>query len=103
MILRVVKMEVDPNNLDPFKRFMSNLSEEKSKMDGCVHHDFFSDKNFVNVYYSYTIWENVSYLKKYKKTPLFIEVKKVLRGLCQSEPYAWTIENVFKTDSQHEE
>jgi quinol monooxygenase YgiN len=96
-------MEVDPDKIEPFKRFMGILSEEKQKMEGCVHHDFFSDKQYVNVYYSYTIWESQTYLKKYKKNPLFKEVTKTLTSLCLAEPHAWTVENVFNTSSGHEE
>lgn len=103
MILRIVKMEVDPHKLEIFNLFMKNLSEEKTKLEGCVHHDFFCDKKYINVYYSYTIWENVTFLKKYKKTPLFKEVVKTLKSLCMDEPYAWTVENILKTDSGHEE
>jgi hypothetical protein len=95
MILRVVKMVVDQNKIDIFNNFMSNLSTEKEGMDGCVHHDFFSNKQFRNVFYSYTIWESEKYLNKYRKSMLFKEVTTTLRSLCLSEPAAWTVENVF--------
>lgn len=103
MILRIVKMEVDPQKLEIFELFMKNLSEEKAKLDGCVHHDFFCDKNYVNLFYSYTIWENLTYLKKYKKTPLFKEVVKTLKMLCSTEPSAWTVENLIKPPTSHED
>jgi len=103
MILRIVKMEVDPHKIEIFNMFMNNLTDEKSRLEGCVHHDFFCDKKFINVYYSYTIWENVLNLKKYKKTPLFKEVVKTLKSLCMNEPYAWTVENLIKTGLSDEE
>ena len=103
MILRIVKMEVDPQKLEIFNHFMKNLNEEKVKLEGCVHHDHFPEKKFVNVYYSYTIWENVNYLKKYKKSPLFKEVVKTLKSLCMTEPYAWTVENIIEQKSGNEE
>jgi len=102
MILRIVKMEVAPDKLEDFKRFMTNLSEEKIKQKGCVHHDFFSDKQYDNVYFQYTIWERTSDLKKYKSTPLFKEVVKTLSNLCLVAPYAWTVENVFNKENINE-
>jgi quinol monooxygenase YgiN len=95
MILRVVKMVVDQNKIDVFNHFMSNVKMEKIKLEGCVHYDHFGDKQYQNVFYSYTIWESERYLNKYRKSELFREVSSTLRSLCLTEPTAWTVENVF--------
>lgn len=103
MILRVVKMNVDEEKRDAFELFMKNLREEKLKLAGCLHFDYFHEKNNKNIFYSYTIWESEKYLKQYKKTDLFIEVVSTLKKLCTEEPKAWTIENVFKEVNHEEE
>lgn len=95
MILRIVKMEVDDTRIDFFENFMNNLSEEKLTLEGCLHHDFFCEKDNRNMYYSYTIWQSEKFLNKYKKTDLFKEVTRTLRHICIKEPIAWTVENVF--------
>lgn len=103
MILRVVKMKVDERKLEAYRLFMDNLHEEKLRMPGCLHFDFFNEKKNSNIFYSYTIWENVKFLKEYKKSDLFKEVIQTLRSLCSEEPQAWTIENVFNKPTHEEE
>ncbi len=103
MILRVVKLKVDERKLEAFKLFMTNLHNEKLRLPGCLHFDFFHDKRNKNVYFSYTIWESEKYLRHYRKSELFKEVIQTLRSLCIEEPQAWTIENVFKKPGHEEE
>ncbi len=102
MILRVVKMKVDTNKVELFERFMNNLREEKLNLDGCLHFDYFHEKGNLNIYYSYTIWESDKHFRVYKKSDLFKEVTSTLNALCQIEPMAWTIENVFNQPSNEE-
>lgn len=102
MILRVVKMKVESKKIEAFELFMNNLHDEKLKIPGCLHFDFFHEKRNINVYYTYTIWENEKYFKQYKKLDLFKEVVSTLKSLCLEEPQAWTIENVFN-QVNHEE
>lgn len=102
MILRVVKMKVESKKIEAFELFMNNLHDEKLKLSGCLHFDFFHEKENNNIYYAYTIWENEKYFKQYKKSDLFKEVVTTLKSLCIEEPKAWTIENVFN-EVNHEE
>jgi quinol monooxygenase YgiN len=102
MILRVVKMKVEKNKVESFERFMNNLHDEKLRLQGCLHFDYFHEKDNLYAYYSYTIWENEKFFKAYKKSDLFKEVVSTLKALCQVEPQAWTIENVFNQPS-HED
>ncbi len=103
MILRVVKMKVETKKLDAFDLFMSNLHDEKLKLPGCLHFDYFHEKKNRNIYYTYTIWENEKYFKQYKKSELFKEVVSTLKSLCLEQPQAWTIENVFNQVNHEEE
>ena len=49
MILRVVKMKVESKKLEAFDLFMSNLHDEKLKLPGCLHFDYFHEKKNKNV------------------------------------------------------
>ncbi len=103
MILRVVKLKVDPRKMEAFQLFMENLHDEKLRLNGCLHFDFFNERQNPNIFYSYTIWEHEKFLKQYKKTDLFKEVVQTLRELCIDEPQAWTIQNVFNQPSNEDE
>ncbi len=103
MILRVVKMKVDLRKIDAFKLFMDNLHDEKLRLAGCLHFDYFNERQNPSIYYSYTIWEHEKYLKQYKKTEFSKEVLQTLRDLCVEEPQAWTIQNVFNKPSDEDE
>lgn len=102
MILRIVKMELKETNIDLFHLFMKNLKDEKLKLEGCLHYDYFCDKQNEHIYFSYTIWVTDRHLKKYKKTELFKEVTRTVRNLCKKEPIAWTVENVFNSPYEEE-
>ena len=103
MILRIVKMELIENKIELFEHFRENLKEEKLKQEGCLHHDFFCDKDNCLIFFSYTIWATEKHLRKYKKTELFKEVARTLRTFCLKEPVAWTVENVFNSPYDEEE
>ncbi len=103
MILRVVKMKVEDVKVDAFELFMNNLHDEKLRLQGCLHFDYFHEKKNKNIYYTYTIWEAEKYFKQYKKSELFKEVISTLKSLCVDEPQAWTIENVFNHVNHDEE
>lgn len=102
MILRVVKLKVESKKIEAFNLFMNNLHDEKLKLPGCLHFDYFHEKKNLNVYYIYTIWENEKFFRQYKKSELFKEVATTLKCFCSEEPQAWTIENVFN-QANHEE
>lgn len=102
MILRIVKMELNESKIELFQLFMNNLKEEKLKQEGCLHYDYFCEKENELVFYSYTIWMSEKFLKKFKKTELFREVTRTLRNLCIKEPIAWTVENVFNSPYDEE-
>ena len=100
--MRVVKMKVNNDKISSFRQFMEDMQYIKQNLEGCVHYDFFNEKKNVNVYYSYTIWEDIKYLRKYKKSELYKEEMLNLKKFCIEEPKAWTIENVFNA-YDHEE
>jgi (4S)-4-hydroxy-5-phosphonooxypentane-2,3-dione isomerase len=102
MILRIVKMELNETKIELFQLFMNNLKEEKLKQEGCLHYDYFCEKENEMIFYSYTIWMLEKHLKKFKKTELFREVTRTLRTLCVKEPIAWTVENVFNSPYDEE-
>lgn len=102
MILRIVKMELNEPKIELFQLFMNNLKEEKLKQEGCLHYDYFCEKENELIYFSYTIWMSEKFLKKFKKTELFKEVTRTMRTLCVKEPIAWTVENVFNSPYDEE-
>lgn len=95
MILRIVKIKIDEVKIDTFKLFMKNLRNEKLRLKGCLHFDYFHEKKNKNIYYTYTIWENEKHLNQYKKSELFKKVISTLNSLSIEEPRAWTIEDAF--------
>lgn len=89
-------MQVSSPNKALFKQTLKDYQKALKEQKGCMHLDMFSDKKEKDIFYSYTIWDNDTNLKKYRKSALYKELSGKILPLCDKEPKAWTVDEAFE-------
>jgi heme-degrading monooxygenase HmoA len=74
---------------------------EKSKnlirgFEGNTHLELLQDKNNPNIFFTYSKWQDESFLEGYRNSELFLSVWKQTKILFAEKAEAWTVESISK-------
>ncbi len=94
MIIRLVKMTFEQKHVNDFLKLFSEYKERIAGFEGCTHLELLQDKNNPVVFFTYSKWEDGSFLDKYRKSDLFIRVWGQTKKLFAEKAEAWTVEEV---------
>ncbi|MBT8274449.1 MAG: antibiotic biosynthesis monooxygenase [Bacteroidia bacterium] len=94
MLVRIVKMSFDTESID---LFLSNFHEHKNEIrnfEGCHLLELYRDKQHSHVFFTYSYWEDASYLELYRQSDLFKSVWSKTKALFNDKPQAWSVDKV---------
>lgn len=94
MFTRIVKLELEKENVAPF---LSNFEEVKEKIrnfPGCTFLELYNDKNDETIFFTYSRWKDESDLENYRKSELFKEVWSVTKPMFSKRAEAWSVDTV---------
>ena len=94
MFTRIVKMEFKTEEI---KTFLSNFDQVKEKIrafPGCCFLELYRDKNNINIFFTYSKWEDESYLEKYRKSELFKNVWATTKPKFRFKAQAWSLDTL---------
>lgn len=94
MIKRIVKMSFQPDKVNDFKAVFSANWKLIAGFEGCSHVELLQDQSQPNVFFTYSIWENESFLEKYRQSELFNTVWSKTKVLFNDKPQAWTVKEL---------
>ncbi len=94
MLIRIVKMEFEPVEVEAFQEIFQRNKEKIRGYDGCQFVELYRDKNNKNIFFTYSYWENEAALEKYRNSALFEEVWAQTKKLFSAKPEAWSVERV---------
>ena len=91
MIVRIVKMTFSEELVDDF---LDNFHKNKDRIrhfEGCLKLELLQEKGNPNVYFTYSWWEDESFLEKYRSSDLFKGVWKTTKTFFSARPEAWSL------------
>lgn len=94
MFTRIVKLELEKENVAPF---LSNFEEVKEKIrnfPGCTFLELYNDKNDETIFFTYSRWKDESDLENYRKSELFKGVWSVTKPMFSKRAEAWSVDTV---------
>lgn len=94
MIHRIVKMEFEPEKVE---EFLSNFEENKREIrafEGCDMLKLLRDIDNTNIFFTYSYWEDETFLERYRNSELFKGVWAKTKVLFNAKPEAWSTEIV---------
>lgn len=92
MITRIVKMTFQEENIATFEALFDRYKEDIRNQAGCFHLKLLQEKANPCVFFTYSLWENESFLNQYRSSILFAEVWPATKILFKEKAEAWTVD-----------
>ncbi len=93
-MIRIVKMTFDPAKVNEFLENFEQVKHKIRAFEGVKHLELLNDKNKSNIYFTYSIWEDETYLEKYRNSDLFKSVWAVTKPLFIEKAEAWSVDSL---------
>lgn len=90
MIVRIVKMTFREDAVESFLSMFEKYNEQIRASDGCSHVELLRGTESKNTFFTYSHWENESYLNRYRESELFAVVWKETKSYFAGKPEAWS-------------
>lgn len=90
MIHRVVKMSFQPEKVEEFLKWFNQYKEKIKNFEGCTHLELWRDVEYPNIFYTFSIWKDESYIEKYRNSEVFNEVWGFTKQLFNDKPMAFS-------------
>lgn len=88
MIIRLVRMTLHPEARDAFlERFDASASKIRA-FPGCTHLELWQGARFPNILTTYSHWESLEALERYRRSDLFRETWENVKSLFAAPPVA---------------
>lgn len=71
MLIRVVKMQFDPDFITDFKILFKTVNEKIANFEGCKGVKLLQHETELNLFFTISNWENPKYLENYRNSDLF--------------------------------
>ena len=96
MITRIVKMTFKPEEVPAFLAVFEKNKKLISSFEGCTHLELLNDVASPNIFFTYSKWNEESFLEQYRNSELFASVWKQTKILFAEKAEAWTVESISK-------
>ena len=94
MLVRIVKMTFKSELVNDFKAFFETRKERIRVFDGCCHLQLWQDCADVNVFFTYSLWQNENALLHYRNSTFFRETWQQTKAMFAAKAEAWSVNQV---------
>ena len=102
MFTRLVKLVIRPGKECDFLDIFEKSRGAIRNFEGCSGLKLFRDRNYSNIFFTYSIWDSDQSLEAYRKSPLFRETWKKTKMLFADRPAAWSVDLTCDADKNTE-
>ena len=93
MIIRIVRMTFRPEEVEAFLELFHGSKHMIRNFEGCRRLELLRDVNQPHVYFTYSWWESVGHLDKYRFSALFKNIWSQTKVKFAEPPQAWSLVN----------
>ena len=94
MIVRIVKMSFAEDHIDTFLENFHSQKESIRHFEGCQLLELYRDKNYSNIFFTYSYWKTEDDLEHYRHSDLFKNIWAKTKPLFNAKPEAWSVDKV---------
>ena len=94
MVKRFVKMTFKPESIEEFLVLFNSKKELIAAVEGCTFVELLKDINNPTIFFTFSLWQNESYIEAYRHSDLFKEVWDKTKILFGDKPEAWSLQDV---------
>ncbi len=91
MVTRIVKMNFRSDSTEAFQNIFNKYKEQIRSAEGCNHLTLLREKGGSSIFFTYSKWEDESFLEKYRRSSIFAEVWPQTKNLFAAPAEAWTV------------
>ncbi len=92
MIVRVVKLTIDPERVNDFQQMFEKKKEKIRNFPGCKRLELLRDRTENNIFFTYSFWNLETDLENYRKSEMFAETWEYTKSLFSGKPEAWSLD-----------
>ncbi len=96
MITRIVKMNFRAEKCAEFEEIFSVSHQKISSFKGCFGVKLLRDLQDSTTYFTYSFWDNLESLEKYRNSDLFKSTWQKTKPLFSVPAQAWSLEEMLK-------
>lgn len=94
MIIRIVKMEFEPENIQAFLNYFETVKQKIKDSSGCEFLELYRDKANSDIFFTYSKWEKEKDLQLYRESTLFMEIWTTTKPMFRSKAQAWSVDTL---------
>lgn len=94
MIVRIVKMTFKADEIDNFLELFEKQKAFIANFEGCSHLELLRDKNNSTTFFTYSYWQDETYLDKYRQSNFFRNIWSTVKLKFDDKPMAWSLERL---------
>ena len=91
MLVRIVKLTFKEEHIPTFESLFASTKHKIRSSNGCTFLELYQDKNNPSIFFTYSYWEDESFLNTYRHSDFFKEVWKKTKILFADKPQAWSV------------
>lgn len=94
MIIRIVKLTIDPEKSTEFIYFFNSHKSSIENVKGCIELTLLQDADFSNIFFTHSKWKDELSLNNYRDSELFKNIWGHAKSIFCDRPQAWTLNNL---------
>ncbi len=94
MLVRIVKMSFEPEHIDTFMANFHSAKKSIRNFEGYRYLELYRDQNEANIFFTYSYWEDQSFIETYRNSELFKKVWSQTKPLFNDKPQAWSVDKI---------
>ncbi len=98
MFTRIVKMEFNADEVQPFLEHFHQIYPQIRNFPGCSFLELYRDKENPTIFFTYSRWEREDDLENYRTSALFKEVWSQTKKKFASRAQAWSVDTVVTAE-----
>jgi autoinducer 2-degrading protein len=91
VIIRIVKMEFEPEKVEAFTALFSATRNKITSFDGCKNLELLNSIEEKNIFFTYSFWESEKHLEAYRHSDLFKQTWAKTKILFRNKAEAWSV------------
>ncbi|NNM94802.1 MAG: antibiotic biosynthesis monooxygenase [Bacteroidia bacterium] len=91
MLIRLVKMEFEPEKVNIFLEVFAASRTKILGMEGCMGLELLNGIDQKNIFFTHSKWESAECLEKYRKSQLFKDTWAKTKPLFRNKAEAWSV------------
>ena len=94
MLVRIVKLSIDPLKIDDFKAHFDSVKLDIRNTPGNRFLELYQDLDNPSLFFTYSYWEHEEDLENYRQSDFFNEVWTHTKKLFNDKPEAWSVTKI---------